>query len=63
MFSNDFIVYSILVDVVVRSISREGRKNSSDINIHLPLMSRFQTHDVYAKKIHGINVTLIRAQT
>lgn len=62
MFSNGFIVYSILVEVVVISIGREGRNNGSKINIRLPLMSHFQTHEVYAKKIHGINVMLIRAQ-
>lgn len=50
------------MEVVVFSISREGRNNGRNINIHLPLMSHFQTHEVYAEMIHDINVTLIRAQ-
>lgn len=48
--------------MVVFSISREGRNNGRNINIHLPLMSHFQPHEVYAKMIHDIKVTLIRAQ-
>lgn len=61
MFSNNFIVYSILVEVVAISIGREGRSNGSNISIYLQL-SHFQTHGVYTKKIHGINITLIRSQ-
>lgn len=62
MFSNVFIVFSTVVEAVAVSFGREGRNNGSSINIHFPLMSHFQTHEVSAKKINGINVTLIRAQ-
>lgn len=54
------ILLSILVKVVVVGSGREGRNNGSNINIHLPL-SHFQEHEIYVK-IHGIRVTLIRAQ-
>lgn len=56
LFSNGFIVCSILVEAVIFSMSREGRNNDRNINIHLPLMSHFQPHEVYAKMIHDINV-------
>lgn len=59
---NGFIVYSVPVEVIGISIGRKGRNNSININIHLPFMSHFQMHEVYAKKTHGIDVTLIRAQ-
>lgn len=57
-----FIVCAVLVEVVVFSIRREGRNNGRNINIHLPLMSHFQPHELYEKMIHDINVASIRAQ-
>lgn len=61
-FQMAFIVCSVVVEVVVFSMSREGRNNGRNINIHLPLMSHFQAHEVYAEMIHDINVALIKAQ-